>query len=127
MTAVGGSIEEVSIAGRAFAVPADNEVQLAIGGFNNEVQNNGNGTGRLIKTRVPLKLEGLMVEIDHSNGDLIFLQERANSADFFVFSATLADGTVYQGLAQIVDEVQGSSQSATAAVSIQGPQTLTKQ
>lgn len=127
MTAVGGSIEEVSIAGRAFAVPADNEAQIGIGGSSNEVQLNGNSTGRLIKTRVALKLDGLLVEVDHSNGDLIFLQERADSADFFVFSATLADGTVYQGIAQIVDEVLGSSQNATAAISIAGPQKLTAQ
>lgn len=127
MAAVGGSIVEVSIAGRAFAVPADNEAQVGIGGSSNEVQLNGNKTGRLIKTATPLKLDGLLVEISHENGDLLFLQERANSADFFVFSAELADGAVYQGLAQIVDEVLGSTQSATAAISIQGPQTLTVQ
>jgi len=125
--ASGGSIEEVSIAGRAFAVPADNEAQIGVGGFSNEVQLNGNGTGRLIKTRVPNKVDGLLVEIDHSNGDLEFLQERADSSDFFVFSITLADGTIYQGVSQIVDEVLGSSQTATAAVSIQGPQKLTRQ
>jgi hypothetical protein len=125
--ASGGSIEEVSIAGRSFAVPADNEAQIGIGGFNNEVQMNGNGTARLIKLRVPNKLDGLLVQCDHSNGDLEFLQERADSSDFFVFSCTLADGTVYQGVSQIVDEVLGSSQNVTAAVSIQGPQKLTRQ
>ena len=125
--ATGGSIEEVSIAGRAFAVPADNEAQIGVGGFSNEVQMNGNGTARLIKTRVPNKFDGLLIEIDHSNGDLEFLQSRADSAEFFVFSCTLADGTVYQGVSQIVDEVLGSSQNATAAVSIQGPQKLTRQ
>jgi hypothetical protein len=127
MTAVGGSIEEVSLSGRKFAVPADNEAQLNLGGFSNEVQPNGNGTGRLIKTRVANKVDGLLVEIDHSNGDLEFLQDLADNKDFFVFSCTLADGSVYQGLSQMVDEVNGSTQSATAAVSLNGPQKLTRQ
>lgn len=127
MAAVGGSIVEVSIAGRIFAVPADNEAQLALGGWNNEVQANGNSTGRLVKTRMPLKIDGLLIEISHENGDLQFLQGRADSSDFFVLSIELADSSVYAGKAQIVDELQGSTQSATAAVSLQGPQTLTLQ
>jgi len=127
MTAIGGSIEEISFAGRVFAVPADNEAQLKVGGFENEVQANGNGTARLIKTRVPNAVAGLTVEIDHTNGDLQFLQLRANSKIFEVLSITLVDGSVYQGLAQIVGELQASSQSATASVSFAGPGELTKQ
>jgi hypothetical protein len=127
MTAIGGSIEEISFAGRVFAVPADNEAQLKPGGFENEVQANGNGTARLIKTRVPNSVSGLTVEIDHTNGDLQFLQLRANSKIFEVLSITLADGSVYQGLSQIVGELQVSSQSATASVSFAGPGELTKQ
>ena len=126
MTAVGGSIQDVSIAGRGFSVPADTEAQLSLGGFNNEVQVNGNGTGRLVKTRVPNKIDGLLVEIDHANGDLQFLQNQADLSSFFVLSITLADGSVYQGESQIT-EAQGSTMSATATVSLEGPAKLTLQ
>lgn len=127
MTAVGGSIEEVTLSGRPFKVPADNEVQISTGGFNNEVQPNGDGTARLIKTRVKNKMDGLLVEIDHTSDDLTFLQELADLKDFFVISVSLADGTVYQGQGQIEGEFQGSSQSATAAISLGGPLKLTTQ
>jgi len=127
MTAVGGSIDSVSMAGRSFAVPADNEAQIKIGGFENEAQANGNGTARLIKTRVTGGVGGLLVELDHSNDDLTFLQDLANLKDFFVLNITLSDETVYQGIAQIVDELQGSTQSATVAVSLSVAGTLTKQ
>ena len=127
MTAVGGSIEEIEFAGRTYAVPGDNEAQLKIGGFENEVQPNGNGTARLIKTRAVNQINGLLVEIDYTNGDFEFLQEAADRNDFEVISITLADGTVYQGRSQIVGELQGSTQSATASVSFAGPQKLTQQ
>lgn len=127
MTAVGGSIVEVSLSGRPFAVPADNEAQLMIGGFNNEVQMNGNKSGRLIKTVVANGVDGLLIEIDHSKGDLEFVQSLADLKDFFVMTAELSNGSVYQGKAQITGDVQGSTQSATAAVTLRGPLSLTTQ
>ena len=69
MAAVGGSIESVNLSGREFAVAADAEAQRKLGGFENEVQANGDGTARLIKTRVPLSLDGLTIEIDDDRGD----------------------------------------------------------
>ena len=125
--ATGGSIEEVSFAGRSFAVASDAEAQVKIGGFENEVQNNGNGTARQIKNRVPWSITGLALEISHADGDLEFLQERADGKLFEVFTITLADETVYQGTAQITGELQGSTQSATATVNFQGPKKLTIQ
>lgn len=123
----GGSIEEVSIGGRAFSVPGDNEAQLKIGGFTNETQMNGNGTGRLIKTRVANGVDGLLVDIDHAAGDLIFLQDTANSKKFWDITVTLADGAVYQGKSQISGDFSGSTQSATAAITLSGPGTYTLQ
>ena len=61
MAAIGGSIQEVALQGRTFAVAADAESQRKLGGFENEVQPNGDGmTARLIKTRVTWMLDGLM-------------------------------------------------------------------
>jgi hypothetical protein len=127
MTAVGGSIESVSLSGRQFAVAADAEVNRKHGGWENEVQANGDGSARLIKTRVPLMLDGLVVEIDDNRGDVEYLQGLANRNDFFPIAITYASGITYQGTAQIVGEMQASSQSATATLSLSGPGTLTKQ
>lgn len=127
MPAVGGSIESVTLDGREFAVAADAEAQRKLGGFENEVQANGNGTARLIKTRVPLSIDGLTVEIDDDRGDSEFLQNLSNRNDFYPIAITYASGITYQGTAQIVGETQSSSQSAMAAVSLMGPGILTKQ
>ena len=127
MTAIGGSIESLNLDGRDFAVAADAEAQRKIGGFENEVQSNGNGTARLIKTRVPLSLDGVTVEIDDDRADQEFLQALANRNDYFAIGITYASGVTWQGSAQLVGENPASSQSATAAVSLMGPGVLSRQ
>jgi hypothetical protein len=127
MTAVGGSIESISIAGREFPVAADVEAQRKLGGWENEVEANGNGTARIIKTKVPLAIDGLTVEIDDDRGDHEFLQGIADLNDFSIIVITYASGVSYQGSATITGEFQTSSRNATGAISLQGPGVLTKQ
>ena len=127
MAAVGGSLESVTLDGRNFPIPADAEAQRKLGGWENEVQANGDSTARLIKTRVPLSLDGLTVEIDDSRGDNEFLQGLADRNDFWPMALTYASGKTYQGTCQIVGEFQASSQSATGAISLMGPGVLTQQ
>lgn len=127
MAGVGGSLESVTIKGREFPVAADAEAQRKIGGFENEVEANGNGSARLIKTRVPLSLEGVVVEVDDSRGDQEFLQEAANEKDFFPIALTYASGITWQGTAQITGDFQASSQKATAPINFMGPGVLTQQ
>lgn len=127
MASVGGSIQEVSFNGRNFAVAADAEVNRKIGGWENEVMANGDGTARLVKTRVPLSIEGLTVEIDDGRDDHEFLQNLSNLKDFFTLTITFASGVVYQGRAQIVSDLQSSSKNATCQVDLAGPGTLVKQ
>jgi len=127
MAAIGGSIESISLRGRLFPVAADAESQRKLGGFENEVQANGNGTARIIKTRVPLSLDGLTVDVDDARGDHEFLQDLSDATDYFPISITYASGVTYGGTAIITGELQTSSQSATAALSLMGPGVLTKQ
>ena len=125
--AVGGSIESIELDGRGFSVAADAEAQRKLGGFENEVQANGDGTARIIKTRVPLSIDGLTVQVDDGRGDQEFLQDLSDRNDFFIIGITYASGATYQATAQLVGEMQASSQNATAAVSLMGPGRLTKQ
>ena len=108
-------------------LPADIETQRKLGGFENEVQANGDGTARLIKTRMPLSIDGLTVETDDGRGDQEYLKTLADGSDFFVLVITYASGVSYQGSSQIVGEFQTSSQNATSAISLMGPGVLTKQ
>lgn len=125
--AVGGSIESISLNGREFPVAADAEAQRKLGGFENEVMTNGDGTARIIKTRVPFTLDGLTVSVDDVRGDHEFLQDVADLNDFVPMAITYASGLTYQGQAQITGDFQASSQSTTVALSLTGPGRLTQQ
>lgn len=124
---IGGSIESVTLEGQEFAVAADAESQRKIGGWENEVAANGNGSARLIKTRVPLLLDGLTLETDDDRGDQEFLQQLADRKGFFPITITYASGKIYAATAQITGEMQASSQNALTAVTLSGPGILTKQ
>lgn len=127
MTTVGGSIESITIKGRNFAVASDADAQRKLGGFENEVQSNGNGTARIVKTRVPWSLSGVTVEVDDARGDQEFLQEIADAKDFVDILITLASGVSYQGRGTLVEALEGSTQNATAELSMMGPGQATKQ
>ena len=127
MTAIGGSIESVSLNGREFAMAADVEVNRKVGGFENEVLPNGNGTARLIKTRVPFMFDGLAIEIDDARDDQGFVQALADGKDFFPITVTYASGITYQGSGQIVGEIQFSNQTSSCTVSVSGTGAATPQ
>lgn len=127
MPAVGGSIQSISIRGRIFPVASDAEANKKLGGFENEVQANGDGTARLVKTRVPWAIDGLQIEINDDRADHEFLQEIADGLEFVSITMELASGTVYEGTGTITDEVQASSQNATATIKVGGPGSLSAQ
>lgn len=127
MAAVGGSIESISIRGRLFPVAADADSNLKLGGFETEIMPNGDGSGRKVKTRVPWVMDGLTVEVDHDRGDLEFLQERANEDGFVAITITYASGVTFQASGSVTDELQFSSQNATASLSLSGPGEATQQ
>lgn len=127
MPQVGGSAKECSIRGRIFACMADVDVKIKLGGSSNEVQPNGNGTSRLIKTAEAGAIEGLKVGINHDQGDPEFLQEVADSNEFVDVTVTLADDTVYQGSCQLTDMPGFSSKDAVAELTLAADGKITKQ
>ena len=127
MPAVGGSVEAISIAGREFAVTADADINFKLGGFENEVQPNGNGTARIIKTRVPSGMSAIVVENNPDRDDHEFVQSIADGNNFEATTITYAGGTTYQGRATVVGELQGSTQSATLSFDMQGEGKFVKQ
>lgn len=127
MTAIGGPIESVSIAGREFPATADADVARGLGGFENEIQMNGDGTGRIIKTPVAWMLDGLTVQVDDTRGDQEFLQGVSDGNDYEAIGVTFASGETYHGRGIIVSELRANNQSASASVSIAGTGKLTRQ
>lgn len=127
MAAVGGSIESVTLDGRTYSVAGDADVGRKLGGSENEVQANGDGTARLIKTRVTWALSDATVSVDDGNGDAEFLQELANRNGFFPVTITLSSGEIYQGDGQLTGEMPTQTQATTASLAIMGTGVLTKQ
>jgi hypothetical protein len=119
--AIGGSIESVSVDGRLFPVAADAAANRNLGGFKNEVSANGNGTARLLKTRVPWMIDGLTLEIDDDRNDQEFLKRVADGKEFVDMTFTFASGHTYQGSGQIVDDLAFDSSKATAELKFSGP------
>ena len=78
-------------------------------------------------TIVPLMISGIKVQIDDTRSDQEFLQDIQDGADFVPFSITYVSGFTYMGQAQIVGEVQYSSQDGIAELSLSGPGKATQQ
>lgn len=127
MAAVGGSIESVSVAGRIFAVAADADGTRKLGGYSNEVQANGNGTARIVKTYEAWSIEGLTLVVDDSRGDHEFLQDVAEGNGMVPITITYVSGITYQGTGTITGGIAASSQNATAEVAFGGEGALTAQ
>ena len=128
MSAVGGSIESISLRGREFSVDAEATVNRKLGGSKNEVKMNGNNrTARLIKVAGAWMLTGVEVEIDDLRNDQEYLQDLADERDFFPMSVTFASGHTLQGTGQLVEDIEFDSQNAIASLSLSGPGRMTQQ
>lgn len=125
--AIGGPVESISIRGRLFPVASDAEATKKLGGFENEVQSNGDGGARLVKSRVPWSIDGLQVEISDARADAEFLQEIADAFDWVPITITLASGATYQATGTVSGEIGSSTQNATASITLSGPGTLSQQ
>ena len=125
--AIGGSIQSLTLDGREFAVAADSDANRKLGGFQNDVEANGDATARQIKTRVTWSLDGIAIVIDDSNGDHEFLQALADSSRFFPVVITYASDESYQGTGQLAGDLAHASKATTMAINLQGNGKLTKQ
>lgn len=127
MAAIGGSIESCSIDGRNFSVAADADASRKLGGFENETPVNGDGTVRIVATRVGWAITGLTLSIDKDKGDHEFLQSIVNRKAVVPITVTFADDSTYGADGTITGEVAWSSQNATAEVAFGGGGTLAQQ
>lgn len=127
MVAIGGSIESVTISGRRFSVASDADSNRKLGGHESEIQSNGDGSIRKIKTRVAWMIDGLTLSVDDFMGDHEFLQQISDRNTLVPVTITYASGLAYQGTGTITGELQYSSQNSTASVTLGGSGTLTKQ
>lgn len=127
MATTGGSLQEVSIKGRIFAVAADADANMDLGGKSNEIAMNGNGTARLLQTAKGWMVDGVALEIDDARADLEFLQAIADSRDFVPMTVTQVSGITYSGKGQLTGDIKKSTANATAPLTLSGGGKLAQQ
>lgn len=118
--AVGGPIKEVTLEGRRFDVNGENEVELFLGGWTNEVVSNGNGTGRIIKTPKAGAINKIPLVIDDDRGDEAFVQELMNRHAWIKASFTDINNHVYSGDVQIVGDGVTNKNTMIKEIDLQG-------
>ena len=126
MSAQGGSTEALIIDGRHFSVPADADFTTKLGGYEIELQPNGDRTVRRVQTWVPWSMSGGSISIDPARGDQEFIEGLALRPDVPIAKVD-SDGIVYQGTGTVTGEKGKSSQSATMTIELGGPGKLTPQ
>ena len=124
--ATGGSVESVTIDGRKFAVPADSDFARKLGGFENDVEANGDGSAREVKTRVPWSLSGGAVSIDDTRDDHEFLQNIADSNAFVTVTIAYVSGISYTGEGKMTEALEHKSMNTVMDISFKGRGKLTQ-
>lgn len=127
MSGQGGSLQSISIKGRLFPVAADADTGRKIGGYEKEVQANGDGSARQIFTRVPWHLSAFQVDVDDDRGDQEFLQDIFDDPSWVALAATYVGDKVWQGSGTLTGELIFNNQSATATIEAMGRGKLTQQ
>jgi hypothetical protein len=127
MAMVGGPIKGMSLGGRVVSVDEAAEISRGIGGDNNEVLMNGDETGRLIKTLVPWKEDGISAACDDDLELHEYIQGLANRNGFFPITTEYRNGSIWQGDGQIVGEILYSSKNTTITFNVAGTGRFTQQ
>ena len=120
-----GAMRSLTINGRGFKVAHDGSGNKAMGGRNNEIAMNGDGSFRVIQTVMPGSFSDIQVETDDSRGDHEFLQELSNEGLPVPVVATYAANISYTGDLVVSGEIAKDENTGLISLSFQGGE-LTK-
>ena len=118
--ALHGAVRDMSVNGRNFKVAHDGSGSKNIGGRQNEVAMNGDGTFRTIQTVMPGSFSDIQVEIDDSRGDQEFLQNISDDGLPVPVVVTYADNVSYSGDVVPTVEINPDQNTGIASMSFQG-------
>lgn len=118
--AIHGALRDFTIKGRPFKVVTDGPGSKNIGGRNNEVQMNGDGSYRIIQSVVPGAFADIQIEIDDSRNDQEFLQGIADDGLAISCVATYASNISFAGKLTITGEITADESTGIASLSFMG-------
>ena len=115
-----GAMRFLSIGGRSFKVAHDGSGNKDLGGRNNEVAMNGDGSFRTIQTVMPGSLNDVQIEIDESRNDQQYLKAKADAGLPTTVVATYASNVSYTGDLVITGEMKADELTGLMPLSFQG-------
>lgn len=127
MTAIAGSLVELSIDGVPLSVAADSDAERDIGGVTNEDKPTGSGGVIRVQTRKPWIFGGINVVCDDAGQVQELLQSIADNGLDVPCRFQLASGIRYQGQGCISGDIKYSSQNGTCEIQLSGPGKLEQQ
>jgi hypothetical protein len=127
MTAIAGSIAELSIDGRIFSVAGDSDGERDLGGMTSEHQPNGDRSARLLQTAKVWMFGGVNVSVDDDEGAQEYLQAVQDAGVNVPIKIQMASGIRYQGQGCVTGDLKYSSASGTCTVQLSGPGKLEQQ
>lgn len=120
MAKASGAFESIVLDGIRFTCDAEDEPEVDLTEWDNEVKPNSDGTFRTVKTRHVQTIESLNIEIDVDRGDLDSINKMKASLEPISMSATRVDGNVYSGSVMIADETKFNDKESTMEISLHG-------
>ena len=122
---IAGAMRSLSIDGRPFKVAHDGSGNKVMGGRNNEIAMNGDGSFRVLQTVMPGSFSDIQIEVDDSLGDQEYLQGFANTGLPAPIVTTYAANISYMGDLVIAGEIAKDENTGLISLSFQGGE-LTK-
>lgn len=115
-----GAFESIVLKGLRFTCDAEDEPEITLPGFTNEVKPNSDGTNRVTKKRHSGKVSGLKIQIDLDRGDLEAIQGFKDSLEMLSLSGTLTNGKIVSGEVQITEDGAYNASDGTMEITLAG-------
>jgi len=115
-----GDIRQIIIYDREFDPKVGGAVTYRLAGYENETEATGNGGEHTTQTRKLGGFEAAEISLDPTNGDLEFLQEKANTGEPGNCSMTLVNGTTYAGNLTLQGAIDAATDSGSAEIAALG-------
>lgn len=115
-----GAFESIVLDKLRFTCDAEDEPEITLQGFTNEVIPNSDGTVRVKKTRHAGKIESLKIQIDLDRGDLEAVQEMKDRVELIPVSGTLTNGKIVSGEVQITEDEAYNAADGTMEITLEG-------
>lgn len=117
---IGGSGITISLKGRVFPLTVDADIMRVLGGVEDDILMNGDGSARFIKKRIPWKLGATTVSMDDTRMDQEYLKDLQKSNEPYPIIITYPTDITYMATGKIIGEIAYGNQTTSATFVLSG-------